>query len=67
MLQGTEDVIVPINQSDMMVEKIRANGGKVEYIVFEGEGHGFRKADSIRRAIEAELRFYKEIFNLIPN
>ncbi len=47
-----------------MAKTIETNGGLVKYIEFEGEGHGWRKADSIRRSIEEELSFYQERFGL---
>jgi len=64
--QGLEDKVVPPNQSEMMVNALRAGGVPVAYIAFEGEQHGFRKAETIRRALEAELYFYSRIFNFAP-
>ncbi|KAK0461631.1 alpha beta-hydrolase [Desarmillaria tabescens] len=58
------DRIVPPEQTQDMAKTIEANGGSVKYIEFEGEGHGWRKADSIRRSIEEELSFYQERFGL---
>ncbi|KAK0447789.1 alpha beta-hydrolase [Armillaria borealis] len=58
------DRIVPPDQTQDMAKTIEANGGLVKYIEFEGEGHGWRKADSIRRSIEEELSFYQERFGL---
>lgn len=59
--QGLEDVIVLPNQSERMVEALRAKGVPVAYMAFEGEQHGFRKAESLIRAYEAELYFYSKI------
>ena len=56
--QGTEDKVVPPQQSEVMVEALRRNGVRVEYMALEGEGHGFRKAESIIATLEAELQFY---------
>ena len=61
VLQGDEDAVVPPNQSEMIVEALRANGVEVEYLLFEGEQHGFRKADNIVAALEAELRFFGRV------
>jgi dipeptidyl aminopeptidase/acylaminoacyl peptidase len=61
VLQGDEDKVVPPAQSEVIVEALRRNGIDHEYIVFEGEQHGFRKADSLRRAAEAELTFYGRV------
>jgi dipeptidyl aminopeptidase/acylaminoacyl peptidase len=45
-----------------MVAALRANGVPVAYLAFEGEQHGFRRAENIRRALDAELYFYSRIF-----
>jgi dipeptidyl aminopeptidase/acylaminoacyl peptidase len=42
LFHGTDDPVVPISQSDLLVERIRSGGGDVDYVVYEGEGHGFR-------------------------
>ena len=63
-LQGLEDKVVPPNQAEMMVEAIAKKGLKVEYITFTDEGHGFRQAANIQKAIESEFAFYQEIFGL---
>ncbi|MEN9936588.1 MAG: hypothetical protein RLZZ387_3167 [Chloroflexota bacterium] len=60
--QGLEDKVVPPNQAEMMVAALRAKGQPVAYLAFEGEQHGFRRAETIRRAIEAELYFYSRVF-----
>jgi dienelactone hydrolase len=62
ILQGLEDQIVPPNQAEMMVEALRKKGLPVAYLPFEGEQHGFRRAENIKRALEAELYFYSRIF-----
>lgn len=63
LFQGDEDEIVPASQSELMYEAVRAKKIPVAYLLFEGEQHGFRKAESIRRALEAELYFYSKIFH----
>ena len=63
VLQGLEDKVVPPSQSEKIVEALKRNGVRCEYIGFEGEQHGFRKAENLKRAVEAELAFYLEIFN----
>jgi dipeptidyl aminopeptidase/acylaminoacyl peptidase len=63
-LQGLEDKIVPPNQAEMMVEALRAKGVPVAYLPFEGEQHGFRRAENIKRALDAELYFYSKVFGL---
>ena len=62
VLQGDEDAIVPPNQSEMIVRALRERGVPVAYLLFPGEQHGFRKAENIRRALDAELAFYARIF-----
>jgi dipeptidyl aminopeptidase/acylaminoacyl peptidase len=61
--QGLEDEVVPPNQAEMMVEALRAKGLPVAYLTFEGEQHGFRRAENIKRACEAEHYFYSKIFD----
>jgi dipeptidyl aminopeptidase/acylaminoacyl peptidase len=61
--QGDEDAVVPANQAEAMVEALRRKGNAVGYFLFAGEQHGFRKADNIKRCLDAELYFYAiEIF-----
>ena len=62
LFQGLDDKVVPPNQSEMMVEAARQKGLKVKYVTFEGEQHGFRKAENIIRALEEELAFYRDVF-----
>jgi dipeptidyl aminopeptidase/acylaminoacyl peptidase len=62
IFQGLEDKVVPPNQAEKMVEAVRAKKLPVAYLTFEGEQHGFRKAENIRRVLEAELYFYSKIF-----
>ncbi|GJE93608.1 alpha/beta hydrolase [Phanerochaete sordida] len=64
VLQGSEDAVVPPEQAELIVKSIRDRGGKVEYIVFEGEGHGWRKAENVKRSLEEELHFYEGVFGL---
>ncbi len=60
--QGLEDKIVPPNQAETMVKALRENGIPVAYVAFEQEQHGFRKAENIKRALDAELYFYSKVF-----
>jgi hypothetical protein len=61
VLQVVEDGVVPRNQSEMIVDALRACGTPVAYLLFEGEHHGFRRAESIRRALDSELSFYVRV------
>ena len=63
--QGLDDKVVPPQQSEVMVEALRKSGVPVAYMTLEGEGHGFRKSDSIVRTLEAELYFYLRIFGAV--
>jgi dipeptidyl aminopeptidase/acylaminoacyl peptidase len=60
--QGSEDKIVPPDQAEKMVEALRAKRLMVGYFLFDGEQHGFRQAENIKRALDAELYFYASIF-----
>ena len=62
IFQGLEDKVVPPNQAEKMVEAVRAKNLPVAYLAFEGEQHGFRKAENIKRVLEAELYFYSKVF-----
>jgi dipeptidyl aminopeptidase/acylaminoacyl peptidase len=64
--QGDEDRIVPPDQAELMVDALRKKGIPVAYLLFEGEQHGFRKSQNIKRALEAELYFYSKIFGFEP-
>lgn len=60
--QGLEDKVVPPNQAEMMVEALRKKGVPVAYVAFEGEQHGFRRAENIKRSLDGELYFYSRVF-----
>lgn len=62
IMQGLEDKIVPPNQAELLVEALRRKGLPFAYLTFAGEQHGFRRAESIKRALEAELYFYSRVF-----
>lgn len=62
LFQGSEDRVVPPEQSRKMFEAVRTRELPVAYIEFDGEQHGFRKAENIQRSLEAELYFYSKIF-----
>ncbi|NIB39804.1 S9 family peptidase [Pseudomaricurvus alkylphenolicus] len=60
--QGLDDKVVPPNQAESMVSLLDEKQVPVAYVPFEGEGHGFRKASSIQRCLEAEWSFYGQVF-----
>ena len=61
VLQGSEDVVVPPNQAEMIVAALEQRSVPVAYLLFEGEQHGFRKAENIVAALEAELSFFAQV------
>jgi dipeptidyl aminopeptidase/acylaminoacyl peptidase len=69
VLQGAEDAVVPPAQSEAIVAALRARGVPVAYLLFAGEQHGFRRAENVRRALDAELSFYAQVlgFALPPD
>jgi dipeptidyl aminopeptidase/acylaminoacyl peptidase len=56
--QGAEDRVVPPQQAEEMVDALRRRRIPFLYLLFDGEQHGFRRADNIKRALDAELYFY---------
>jgi dipeptidyl aminopeptidase/acylaminoacyl peptidase len=62
VLQGEDDMVVPIAQAEQLVASLRERRIPHAYITFAGEGHGFRQAANIRRSVEAELSFYAQVF-----
>jgi dipeptidyl aminopeptidase/acylaminoacyl peptidase len=67
LFQGSEDTVVPPDQAETMYEAMAARGLLVALVVFAGEGHGFRRAENIRRALEGELDFYGQVFGFTPH
>lgn len=66
VLQGLDDRVVPPSEAERIVAALRGNGIPHAFIPFEGEDHGFRKASSIVRSIQAELAFYGAVFGFVP-
>jgi dienelactone hydrolase len=66
LLQGTDDRVVPPEQATAMAEAVAAKGIPVALLMFEGEGHGFRKLATRQQALEAELSFYSQVFGFTP-
>jgi dipeptidyl aminopeptidase/acylaminoacyl peptidase len=66
LFQGLEDKIVPPSQAELMVKALDAKKLPYAYLTFEGEQHGFRRKENIKRSLEAELYFYSKIFNFEP-
>ncbi len=66
LLQGLDDPVVPPAQAESIAADLAAHGIPYAYITFEGESHGFRKAENIAASLEAELSFYGQIMGFIP-
>lgn len=65
--QGLDDKVVPPEQALSMTTALRDKHLPVAYLPFSGEGHGFRKAETIKISLEAELYFYGQIFHFQPH
>ena len=66
LFQGLEDEVVPPSQAETMVAALKRNGIPHAYLAFEGEAHGFRRAETEIRCLEAELYFYGRILGFEP-
>jgi dipeptidyl aminopeptidase/acylaminoacyl peptidase len=66
LLQGLDDPIVPPSQSEAIAADLVSHGIRHAYIAFEGESHGFRKAETVIASLEAELAFYGRVFGFTP-
>ena len=64
LLQGAQDAVVPVNQAQEMYDALLARGHQVAMRIYEGEGHGFTKAKTIRDAWDAELSFYAQVWGI---
>jgi len=66
LLQGLDDKVVPPSQAEVIVDALKRRGIPYAYIAFAGEGHGFRKAENIKRASEAHLSFLAQVSGFAP-
>lgn len=64
IMQGAEDPVVPPDQAESMADAVRERGLPVALVLFEGEGHGFRKPSTRRRVLECELSFFAQLFGI---
>jgi dipeptidyl aminopeptidase/acylaminoacyl peptidase len=67
VLQGDEDAVVPPAQAELIVAALRQRQVPHAYLLFEGEQHGFRKAENIARSVEARLAFYGMVLSFTPD
>lgn len=65
-LQGQEDKIVPPSQSETIVSALRSKGRPVAYVLFPGEGHGFRNSDALVRSLENQQSFLGQALGFTP-
>ncbi|MER5219419.1 prolyl oligopeptidase family serine peptidase [Streptomyces flaveus] len=66
LLQGLDDVVCPPAQCERFLARMEGRRVPHAYIAFEGEGHGFRRADTMVRVLESELSLYAQVFGLNP-
>jgi dipeptidyl aminopeptidase/acylaminoacyl peptidase len=66
LLQGLDDKVVPPAQAEVIVEALEQRGVPYAYLAFAGEGHGFRKSENAKRALEVHLSFLAQIFGFEP-
>jgi dipeptidyl aminopeptidase/acylaminoacyl peptidase len=64
VFHGRDDPVVPVAQSDSIVESLRQRGVDCEFHVYDGEGHGFRRATTIEHQLTAELAFFERVLEL---
>ncbi|MEU5065326.1 prolyl oligopeptidase family serine peptidase [Streptomyces virginiae] len=64
LLQGLDDPVCPPAQAERLLAAMRGRPVPHAYLAFEGEGHGFRRADTMVRALEAELSLYAQVFGI---
>jgi len=66
LLQGLDDKVVPPSQAEQIVEALQRNGVPYLYVPLEGEGHGYRRSESLKRVTELGLSFYGQVFGFEP-
>ena len=66
VLQGADDKVVPPVHAELIVSALEKRRIPHAYLLYEGEGHGFRKSENIARSLEAELSFYTQILGIEP-
>jgi len=66
LLQGLDDKVVPPPQSEVIADALKQRGIPYGYIAFAGEGHGFRKAENVKRSLGAHLSFLAQVFGFEP-
>ena len=67
LFQGLDDKVVPPEQAELISEALADNGVPHAHITYEGEDHGFRKAENIIHSLESELAFYGKVLGFSPD
>ena len=66
LLQGADDTIVPPDQAERMVAALRSRKQRCDHVVFAGEGHGFRRAETLARVAHLEIAFVLDVLGIDP-
>ena len=66
LLQGLDDPVVPPAQAELFLAALEGSGVPHAYLPFAGEAHGFRRAETVVAALEAELSFYGQVLGFVP-
>ncbi len=66
LLQGSEDKVVPPSQSELFRDAMVANGVPHAYLLYDGEGHGFRSREAMVHSLGSELAFYGQVLGFDP-
>ncbi|WP_328764409.1 MULTISPECIES: prolyl oligopeptidase family serine peptidase [unclassified Streptomyces] len=67
LFQGSRDAICPPSQAERLLERLAGSDVEHTYEVFEGEGHGFRGAETVARTLRTELELYGRVFGFTPD
>lgn len=64
--QGLDDRVVPPSQAREMAAAVHEKGLPVALVMYEGEGHGFRRAETVKASLNAKLSFLGQVFGFAP-
>ena len=66
LLQGADDKVVPPSQAEAMARAVQTNGLTADLVIFDGEGHGFRRAETVIAVAELALAFLGRVHGFSP-
>ena len=66
IMQGLDDTVTPPVQAERFLERLGGGGVPHAYLTFEGEQHGFRRAETVETCLQAELSAYGQVFGFEP-